>query len=114
MYLLGQSEHQRSVIVAVATLGNTLGGAANYGVGLLAARGFRISYFEKESRQTAMVRVRRYGPVGLLLAWMPVIGDPLCLAAGYLRIHWWSSLLFMAFGKLCRYLALAYLASSIF
>ncbi len=111
VYLLGSSEHAPSTLIAVATLGNTLGGATNYGLGYLAARGIRISYFEKEQRQGAMERVRRYGSWALLLAWLPIIGDPLCLAAGYLRTNWWASLLFMALGKCLRYITLVYLAA---
>ena len=111
VYLLAAAEHTPATLIAVATLGNTLGGVTNYGLGVLAARGIRISYFEKEHRQSALNKVRRHGAWVLLMAWLPVLGDPLCLAAGYLRTRWWESLCFMAIGKCLRYVALVYLAA---
>jgi membrane protein YqaA with SNARE-associated domain len=48
--------------------------------------------------------VSRYGAAALLLAWVPLIGDPLCVAAGWLRINPWWSTLCMAIGKFARYL----------
>ena len=85
--------------VAVATLGNTLGGLTTYGIGrLLPAR-------MPESR--AIARVRRYGAAALLLSWVPLIGDALCAAAGWLRLNWIGCTLAMAAGKLARYAVLA-------
>ena len=113
IYLLDKAEHPYGTLIVVATFGNALGGAANYGLGYLAARGIRLSYFEKEHRQVALDKVRRYGPWVLLFAWVPVIGDPLCLAAGYLRTQWWVSLACMTLGKCIRYVLLVYLALSV-
>ena len=48
-------------------------------------------------------KVRRYGAPALMLAWVPLIGDALCLAAGWLRLNPWQAALFMAIGKLARY-----------
>jgi len=45
----------------------------------------------------------------LLLSWLPVIGDPLCAAAGWLRLHWLLSLVFIGVGKTARYAVLLYL-----
>jgi membrane protein YqaA with SNARE-associated domain len=44
-----------------------------------------------------------------LLSWLPVIGDPLCVAAGWLRLHWFLSLVFIGIGKTARYAVLLYL-----
>ena len=106
LYLAMQSEHVPWLLVGIATIGNTLGGLTNYVIGVLAARGIRLRYFEREDLQKPLERIRRYGPISLLLAWMPVVGDPLCLAAGYLRLSWLQSLFFMALGKLGRYVTL--------
>ena len=111
IYLLSRAEHSYTALIVVATLGNTLGGATNYGLGFLAARGIRLSYFDREHRQAAFYKVRHYGPWVLLLAWVPVVGDPLCLAAGYLRTNWWLSFTCMAVGKCVRYVVLVYLAA---
>ena len=55
--------------------------------------------------------MRKYGAPVLLLSWVPVIGDPLCVAAGWLRLNPWLSLAFMALGKGARYWAIASLAA---
>ena len=55
-------------------------------------------------------RIRRYGSPVLLLSWVPVIGDPLCAAAGWLRISWHRALLFIAAGKIARYGVVLYVA----
>jgi membrane protein YqaA with SNARE-associated domain len=50
--------------------------------------------------------MRRLGPPTLLLSWLPAIGDPLCTLAGWLRLPFWPSLVYMAIGKLVRYLVM--------
>jgi membrane protein YqaA with SNARE-associated domain len=54
--------------------------------------------------------VKRYGVAALLLAWLPLVGDALCVAAGWLRMRWPAALAFMAAGRLARYLAVAWVA----
>jgi len=51
--------------------------------------------------------LRKYGSPALLLSWVPFVGDPLCVAAGWLRLNPWLTALFMALGKFARYLAIA-------
>ena len=51
--------------------------------------------------------VQRYGSPVLLASWVPIIGDPLCVAAGWLRINPWLAVLCMALGKFARYLVIA-------
>jgi membrane protein YqaA with SNARE-associated domain len=87
--------------LAVATLGNTLGGMSSYLIGRLIPQKREIKGIEW---------VQRYGSTVLLLAWVPVIGDPLCVAAGWLRVNPWWSALFMAVGKFARYLVVAGIA----
>jgi len=82
----------------VATLGNTLGGMVTFGMGWLLPQTQQLKHVEK---------VRRYGTPALLLAWVPLIGDALCLAAGWLRLNWWQAALFMALGKFARYWVIA-------
>ncbi|MFN7085628.1 MAG: YqaA family protein [Burkholderiales bacterium] len=88
--------------LAVATLGNTLGGMSSYLVGriLPPARPLR-----------GLATVQKYGAATLLLAWVPVIGDPLCVAAGWLRLNPWTAALFIAVGKFLRYWVVAALAA---
>ena len=87
--------------LAVATLGNTLGGMSSYLLG-------RILPERKPTKWLAFVH--RYGSPALLLAWAPLIGDALCVAAGWLRLNAVYVALFMATGKLARYLAIAWTA----
>jgi membrane protein YqaA with SNARE-associated domain len=84
--------------LAIATLGNTLGGMSSYLIGRIIPQRAELKGLEW---------VKRYGSPALLAAWVPIIGDPLCVAAGWLRINPWLSALFMAIGKFARYLAIA-------
>lgn len=81
-------------ILAVATLGNTLGGMSSYLIGRLIPQSKPLKGLDT---------VRKYGSPALLLSWAPFIGDPLCVAAGWLRLDPWLSLLFIAIGKFARY-----------
>lgn len=80
--------------LTLATVGNTLGGMASFGMGWLLPQTQQLKHVEK---------LRRYGTPALLLAWMPLIGDALCLGAGWLRLNPWQAVLFMAIGKFARY-----------
>lgn len=92
--------HPEQVVPAlcVATLGNTLGGMSSYLIG-------RILPQRKDL--PGLPALRRYGTPALLLSWVPILGDPLCVAAGWLRLNPWLSMLFIALGKLARYAAIA-------
>jgi len=68
----------------------------------------RILPLKKDLR--GLEAVRKYGSPSLLLSWVPFIGDPLCVAAGWLRLNPWLSALFMASGKFARYVVIASLA----
>ena len=57
-------------------------------------------------RSRVQAWVQRFGAPILLLSWLPVVGDPLCAVAGWLRLPWLSCLMFIVIGKFARYLAL--------
>jgi membrane protein YqaA with SNARE-associated domain len=97
--------HQFWPALAVATVGNTLGGMSSYLVG----RVFPEYKMQKNIR--GMDLLRRRGSAVMLLAWVPIIGDPLCVAAGWLRVNPWWSAFFMAAGKFARYFAIAMIAA---
>jgi membrane protein YqaA with SNARE-associated domain len=90
------------VPLALATAGNTLGGMSSWLIGRIIPQGKPL---------TGLATMRKYGAPALVLSWVPVIGDPLCVAAGWLRIAPWRCLLFMALGKGTRYWAIATLAA---
>ena len=91
---------QGVLAVAIATLGNTAGGMTTYLIGRLFPTTRKIS-------ETALQRIRRYGAPATFFAWLPIVGDGLSLAAGWLRVSWWAVLIFMALGRLLRYIAIA-------
>ena len=76
-----------------------------------AARGQSGNSFKSPRAQTAMAWLRRYGCWSLLLSWLPVIGDPLCLVAGWLRLPFWWCVLAIFVGKAARYALLAFLVA---
>jgi len=84
--------------IGVATLGNTLGGLTTYLIG---------RYFGSKKPLTQLDRVRRYGSPLLALAWLPFVGDALCLAAGWLQLNWVAVALWSAAGRFARYWVVA-------
>lgn len=85
--------------VALATLGNTAGGMTSYWIGRLLP--------QRTPEARALGWLQRYGAPATFFAWLPVVGDALCVAAGWLRVHWLAALGFMAAGRLARYLLVA-------
>jgi membrane protein YqaA with SNARE-associated domain len=84
-----------------ATLGNTLGGLTSYLIGRLLPQAEAPPPEVPTSR--ALHWLRRFGSPALLLSWAPVVGDALCVAAGWLRVNALAVLLFLALGKFLRY-----------
>ena len=92
-------------VVAVASLGNTLGGALTWWMGYGAHR-VADAYRHSRLHSRALAWLQRLGPRACLLAWLPLVGDPLCAVAGWLRLPFWPCLAYMATGKCLRYVAL--------
>ena len=88
--------------VFVATAGNTLGGAVDWGMGY-EAHHLVDKYRHSRTHIKAIDWLERLGPKACLLAWLPLIGDPLCAVAGWLRMPFWPCLGYMLVGKLARY-----------
>jgi len=97
-------------LVLIATAGNVLGSLITYAMGRLGnealhRRWVRIS---EESVNRAESWFARFGRPALLFAWLPIVGDPLCLVAGLLRCNIGLFLLLVSIGKLARYTLLAW------
>lgn len=92
--------------VLVATAGNVLGSLLTFGMGFWLQRRHPLRILT-DKHQKARERLERFGPGTLLLAWLPVVGDPLCLVAGWMGFAWLPSLVLIAIGKLARYLVVA-------
>jgi membrane protein YqaA with SNARE-associated domain len=90
--------------VLVATVGNTLGGAISWWMGYGAERVFERVKHRKPVELKALSWLERFGPRACLLAFLPVVGDPLCALAGWQRLAFWPCVGWMAIGKFLRYL----------
>ncbi|WP_333608829.1 YqaA family protein [Arsukibacterium sp.] len=99
-----------------ATSGNTLGSCVNWYLGKELLRFQHKRWFPVNPAQLAKAgqQFNRYGSWSLLLSWLPVVGDPLTLVAGTLRVRFGLFLLLVTLGKGLRYAVLLYLASKLF
>lgn len=102
MLLNQDPAYSGAILIGVATLGNTLGGMTTWLMGYWLAERFPARALGPQY-QPALRHLGRWGSPALLLSWLPVLGDPLCLAAGWLRVSPLSAILFMAMGKGLRY-----------
>lgn len=102
--LLINSKVSPVLLVLAATVGNTLGGLTNVVIGRLLSQ-----LKPQRGLNTALGWMQRFGPAALLLSWLPVIGDVLCVLAGWLRLPWGPVALYLCVGKALRYAVLALL-----
>ena len=106
-YLLNTNSHDPWLLVAIATIGNTLGAWTTWGLGLwLSHKAIDEAWMSKHEKNIGVVK--KWGAPILLLSWLPIVGDGFCLAAGWLRISMPLSLALIAMGKLSRYAVIAY------
>jgi membrane protein YqaA with SNARE-associated domain len=97
--------------IAVATIGNTLGAGTTWAIGIYGGPFLirRVLHIDATAEARAVRFYQRYGAWSLLLSWLPVIGDPLCLVGGILRVGLGRFSLLVFIGKLARYAAVAWL-----
>jgi membrane protein YqaA with SNARE-associated domain len=88
--------------VAVATLGNTVGGMTTYFLGRLVPN--------RRIDNRALRALHRWGASATFFAWLPIVGEALAAGAGWLRVNWVAALAFMAAGRLSRYIVVAALS----
>ena len=95
--------------ILVATLGNTVGGAISWATGYAAERAYEGLAHRPPpgpASRRARALLDRYGAPACLLSWLPLVGDPLCAVAGWLRLSFWPCVGYMALGKGLRYLTM--------
>jgi len=107
--LVASDDHAVWVLVVVATAGNVLGSLVNWGLGLYVdhfktRRWFPVS---PDQLDRASQWFSRYGLWSLLLAWLPIIGDPLTLFAGVMRVRFIPFIILVTIGKFARYAMIA-------
>ncbi len=92
-------------LLAIATLGNTLGAAVNWALGTYCLHWQDRRWFpvKRPEMERATKWFNRYGRWTLLLAWLPVVGDPLTFLAGVMRVRFPLFLVLVAAGKGARY-----------
>ena len=97
------------LLILFASLGNIVGSTINWWLGCYINRFRDRKWFpvKDESLIRAEKWYRRYGRGLLLLSWVPIIGDPLTVAAGVLKEPLWSFLLIVAVAKISRYVIFA-------
>ena len=101
--LANTQQYNAWLLLSIASIGNTLGALTTWILGYLLARRFPLENRLSPRQRQAVTRLRKWGSPALLLSWLPLIGDPLCFTAGYLRLPFTLSLLFIALGKTARY-----------
>jgi hypothetical protein len=97
-------------LIGVATVGNTLGGVFNWGLGFLSKK-TKNAIQKKEmtaSKSQWVMYFEKWGTKSLLLSWIPFVGDPLTVVAGWSQWKFWPCLMYMMIGKCLRYIAIAY------
>ena len=109
--LMATSNYDNLFLLIVASLGNTLGSLVNWALGFYSRNlttkkwfPFKDNQIEKSSQWFS-----KFGKWSLLFAWVPIIGDPLALVAGLLRVRFLDFIILVAIGKVSRYLIVFYL-----
>ena len=96
-------------LLFAVTAGNTAGGLISWGMGRVIAIRYSAEHLAKPNHLKAVKTIQKWGAPALLLSWVPVIGDPLCVAAGWLKTSPIMSFAYITTGKLMRYAVLAWI-----
>jgi membrane protein YqaA with SNARE-associated domain len=108
-YMVSAGQYQIGGLVIVATLGNTLGAMTTWGLGVLAAKKFPAATLLSEKKQKALSIVKSKGLWTLFFSWLPVIGDALCFAGGWLKLPLIPAIVVIGLGKLGRYIVISWM-----
>lgn len=98
------------MIIAVATIGNTLGGMFNYLIGHFGKIEWAHRYLKIKEKDLLkwQAHVQRYGSFLAFFCWLPIVGDPLALCLGLFKTNVWVTVSLMMLGKGLRYVVLVY------
>ena len=109
--LMATSSYDNLLLLAVASLGNILGSVVNWILGFYSRNLSTKKWFPFKNKQIEKSSkwFNKFGRWSLLFAWVPIIGDPLTLAAGLLRIRFIEFLVLVTIGKVSRYIIVFYL-----
>ena len=109
--LIIASNYDKLLLLIVASFGNVTGSAVNWALGFYSRNLTTKKWFPfKETQiERSSKWFRKFGKWSLLFAWVPVLGDPLTLVAGILRVKFIDFIILVAIGKVSRYLIVFYL-----
>ena len=107
-YMVSAGSYDVQFLVFVAAIGNTLGAMTTWGLGALAAKKFPVATLLPEKKQNALNLVKKKGIWVLFFSWLPVIGDALCFAGGWLKLPLLPACLIILSGKFGRYALVAW------
>ena len=108
--LIATSSYDNSLLLIVASLGNVLGSAVNWILGFYSRNLSKKKWFpfKDEQIEKSSKWFNKFGRWSLLFVWVPIIGDPLTLAAGLLRVRFIEFFILVTMGKVSRYLIIFY------
>ena len=111
--LVATSNYDNLLLLIVASLGNVLGSVVNWILGFYSRKLTTKKWFpfKDEQIEKSSKWFNKFGRWSLLFAWVPIIGDPLTLVAGLLRVKFVEFLILVTIGKVSRYLIIFYLLS---
>ena len=111
--LIATSNYDNLLLLIVASFGNILGSVINWALGFYSRNLTTKKWFPFKDKQIKKSSqwFSKYGKWSLLFAWVPIIGDPLTLVAGLLRVKFFNFLILVMIGKISRYLVIFYLLS---
>ena len=109
--LIATSNYNNIILLIVASFGNTLGSVVNWALGFYSRKLSTKKWFLfKETQiERSSEWFRNFGKWSLLFAWVPIVGDPLTLVSGLLRVRFLDFIILVAIGKVSRYLVVFYL-----
>jgi len=108
-YMVSEGHYEVQHLVFIAAVGNTLGAMTTWGLGALAAKKYPATALLPEKKQNALNVVKKRGVWVLFFSWLPVIGDALCFAGGWLKLPLLPACLVILSGKFGRYAVIAWL-----
>ena len=102
------------LLILTATIGNYLGACVNYYIGIMGSHGILHKFLKinKKDEERSKGLFKKYGAPILLLSWIPIIGDPLTLFAGIMKLNFKIFSIFVFIGKLIRYIGVYFIVSS--
>lgn len=107
-FLVSQHTYSMTQLVTIASIGNTLGALSTWWLGVWIARKYPVESLLNDKHQRSLSHVKRWGNWALLFSWLPVVGDGLCFASGWLKLSFLSAFCAIFLGKVIRYFVVAY------